>query len=93
MEHQTDKQQKYTCPMHPEVIQDKPGNCPKCGMTLVSVNEKAEEHAQHQHSEQKKENHSLHTEHVAPVVEMRATQGFQKYTCGERAYASSKRKA
>ncbi len=81
MEHQTDKQQKYTCPMHPEVIQDKPGNCPKCGMTLVSVNEKAEEHAQHQHSEQKKENHSLHTEHVAPVVEMRATQGFQKYTC------------
>lgn len=25
----------YTCPMHPEVQQDKPGNCPKCGMTLV----------------------------------------------------------
>ena len=24
----------YTCPMHPEVISDKPGNCPKCGMTL-----------------------------------------------------------
>lgn len=22
----------YTCPMHPEVISDKPGNCPKCGM-------------------------------------------------------------
>lgn len=26
---------KYTCPMHPEVIKDKPGKCPKCGMTLV----------------------------------------------------------
>jgi membrane fusion protein, copper/silver efflux system len=26
---------QYTCPMHPEVISDKPGNCPKCGMTLV----------------------------------------------------------
>ena len=24
----------YTCPMHPEVMQDHPGNCPKCGMTL-----------------------------------------------------------
>jgi Cu+-exporting ATPase len=25
---------KYTCPMHPEVIQDGPGDCPKCGMSL-----------------------------------------------------------
>ena len=24
----------YTCSMHPEVQQDHPGNCPKCGMTL-----------------------------------------------------------
>lgn len=24
----------YTCPMHPEVQNDKPGNCPKCGMKL-----------------------------------------------------------
>ncbi len=24
----------YTCPMHPEVRQDAPGNCPKCGMAL-----------------------------------------------------------
>jgi Cu+-exporting ATPase len=24
----------YTCPMHPEVQQDHPGNCPKCGMVL-----------------------------------------------------------
>lgn len=24
----------YTCPMHPEVRQDRPGTCPKCGMTL-----------------------------------------------------------
>jgi hypothetical protein len=26
---------QYTCPMHPEVISDKPGKCPKCGMILV----------------------------------------------------------
>ncbi len=24
----------YTCPMHPEVVQDHPGSCPKCGMAL-----------------------------------------------------------
>ena len=26
--------QIYTCPMHPEVRQDSPGACPKCGMAL-----------------------------------------------------------
>jgi len=25
----------YTCPMHPDVEQKEPGNCPKCGMELV----------------------------------------------------------
>ena len=25
----------YTCSMHPEVISDKPGKCPKCGMQLI----------------------------------------------------------
>ena len=29
--------QLYTCPMHPEIISDKPGECPKCGMKLVPV--------------------------------------------------------
>src|SRR5215218_4775946 len=24
----------YTCPMHPQIIRDKPGNCPICGMAL-----------------------------------------------------------
>ena len=26
---------EYVCPMHPEVIRDEPGSCPKCGMFLV----------------------------------------------------------
>ena len=35
---QTDKQgQLYTCGMHPEVILDEPGQCPKCGMDLVPL--------------------------------------------------------
>jgi len=29
--------QLYTCPMHPEIITDQPGQCPKCGMDLVPV--------------------------------------------------------
>jgi len=27
----------YTCPMHPSVRADKPGDCPECGMHLVPV--------------------------------------------------------
>jgi hypothetical protein len=26
---------QYTCSMHPEIVSDAPGRCPKCGMTLV----------------------------------------------------------
>ena len=28
---------EFTCPMHPEIKQPGPGNCPKCGMTLEPV--------------------------------------------------------
>ena len=27
----------YTCPMHPEIVQDAPGDCPKCGMALTPI--------------------------------------------------------
>ncbi|MFC3757344.1 multicopper oxidase domain-containing protein [Chryseobacterium tructae] len=44
----------YTCPMHPEVISEKPGKCPKCGMELV-------EKEKHQHAvvEEPKEEKSV----------------------------------
>ncbi|HRO48254.1 efflux RND transporter periplasmic adaptor subunit [Agriterribacter sp.] len=36
-ENQTDTAERktYTCPMHPQIISDKPGTCPICGMDLV----------------------------------------------------------
>ncbi|MBE0514096.1 heavy metal translocating P-type ATPase [Sulfurimonas sp.] len=34
---------QYTCPMHPEIVQDHPGSCPKCGMALEPVVAKAVE--------------------------------------------------
>lgn len=41
----------YTCPMHPEVMQDEPGSCPKCGMDLVKAEE--HDHTSHDHGEMK----------------------------------------
>ena len=36
----------YTCPMHPDIEQDRPGACPKCGMTLEPKSIGAEEEEQ-----------------------------------------------
>src|SRR5205807_8779470 len=33
----------YTCPMHPEVVSDHPGSCPRCGMALEPATVSAEE--------------------------------------------------
>ena len=39
---------RYTCPMHPEIIQDGPGDCPICGMALepmtISANQEDTEY-------------------------------------------------
>lgn len=32
----------YTCPMHPEIVRDHPGNCPKCGMALEPMTPSAD---------------------------------------------------
>jgi Cu+-exporting ATPase len=33
---------EYTCPMHPEIVSDKPGPCPICGMALEPTTETAD---------------------------------------------------
>ncbi len=40
---QLTKDETYTCTMHNEVMSDKPGKCPKCGMTLVKQKMTAEQ--------------------------------------------------
>jgi len=49
----TPKPQLYTCGMHPNVIQDHPGDCPICGMKLTPMNndEEDEEKAHHPEGE------------------------------------------
>ena len=38
---------KYICPMHSDVVSDKPGSCPKCGMNLIEVTTQAGQHQEH----------------------------------------------
>ena len=62
-EQQHEKKQKYTCPMHPEVITDHPGNCPKCGMTLVPKEEKKHSMLNTQGSTSNHQSHLPHQSH------------------------------
>ncbi len=39
----------WVCPMHPEVIQDRPGICPKCGMDLVEMERPDASQPEHNH--------------------------------------------
>lgn len=54
--------QTFTCPMHTEVISDKPGNCPKCGMSLVPADEntKREKTRRSEHGMTHKMHNSTH---------------------------------
>ena len=64
----THSKQKYTCPMHPQVVTDHPGICPKCGMKLVpkkgDANAKARSETRESHDMQNMDaDHAVHQHH------------------------------
>ena len=49
----TEKTQLWTCGMHPEVILEEPGQCPKCGMNLVPLKQNGQEQSREENSAEK----------------------------------------
>jgi Cu2+-exporting ATPase len=77
MEHQHDtgiqpSSSIYTCPMHPEIKQDKPGNCPICGMALVLVKEETEtKSSSHHHESNLHMGHAGHNHHAMMIADFK----------------------
>jgi hypothetical protein len=59
--HEHEEKQKYTCPMHPAIVTDHPGSCPKCGMKLVPIEEKKKRPTLN--AERSTPNHQSHLSH------------------------------
>lgn len=63
----------YTCPMHPEVKSDKPGECPKCGMKL----EKKMMSMETMHTHMKMQEGSEEKTHCCPMMEMMSSKDIE----------------
>jgi hypothetical protein len=60
---------RYTCPMHPEVVADHPGKCPKCGMELVPLKAKSKHRTHSTSSGQANIQHpTSNSEHASPEM-------------------------
>ncbi len=71
MEHQH-QPATYTCPMHPQIVQEKPGSCPICGMTLVLAKpgNSKDAHSSHQHGVNPPMGHQGH-DHNSMIADFR----------------------
>src|SRR5688572_7255986 len=70
---------QYTCPMHPEVIKDAPGRCPKCGMNLVPVMQETKR--------ERKQDHSGHGQSSYPGMANMSVHEHQKESGGHAHHA------
>ncbi len=63
---------KFTCPMHPQIVQDNPGNCSICGMTLVLMKADGNNSADsnHQHGNNPSMAHKGH-DHNSMIADFR----------------------
>jgi RND family efflux transporter MFP subunit len=60
--------QLWTCPMHPEVIMQEPGQCPKCSMDLVLVNQPGNKKQMESHQQSNEETKQIWTCGMHPEV-------------------------
>src|SRR6184192_3089548 len=62
-DYEHEKRQTYTCLIHPEVVTNHPGNCPKCGMTLVPKEQKKRPTSNVQRPTPNHQSHLSHQSH------------------------------
>ena len=71
---------EYTCPMHPEIVRDAPGDCPKCGMTLVPRETASDGHGGHGGHDMPREDRPNPADH-AHAGHAHDAGGSGAYTC------------
>ncbi len=68
VQEQVVQDQKYTCPMHENVVMSEPGQCPICEMDLVPMEEGAEESMEHDHDQMEQQMGDTYTCPMHPEV-------------------------